>query len=182
MTGRPKISGRATSLAHAFVHAVIPREIDEAEQRRLYAAAGIDPAECVYCGDRATDRDHFRGLVKGGMPSGFYHTPDNLVPSCGPCNQSKGGSEWRSWMRGKAKGSPSTRKVIDLETRIARLEVFESLSSRVAGANAEIRETIGPDLWDAYWDRLKAIRTALTEAEQASDVIRARWEAVARSR
>lgn len=105
MSARPRISGRMTSLAHAFVHAIIPRCVDPQKQRQLFERAGIKPSECVYCGASATDSDHFRGLVKGGRPSGHFHTPDNLVPSCGTCNQSKGAADWRKWMTGNAPGS-----------------------------------------------------------------------------
>jgi len=70
MAARPTITGRSTSLAHAFVHAIIPRDVDPIAQAELFAAAGIKERECVYCGALATDKDHLRGLVKAGRPSG----------------------------------------------------------------------------------------------------------------
>ncbi|MGH8756218.1 MAG: HNH endonuclease [Burkholderiales bacterium] len=86
-----------------------------AESRsELYERFGINPKTCVYCGSQATDVDHFRAIVKAGKPSGYFHTTDNLVPCCGGCNQSKGGSDWKAWMNSAAKGSPATKRVSDL--------------------------------------------------------------------
>ena len=177
MSRRPKITDRSTSLAHAFVHVIIPREDELAQRLNLYRKAGIKPDECAYCGDRASDTDHFRSLVKGGRPSGHFHTADNLVPSCGRCNQSKSGADWRTWMRGPAKHSPASRQIDDLEGRIARLAAFDALSIHTAKSEAELREIVDPDLWDAYWNRLTAICQALAEAERDAGLIRCRWQA-----
>jgi hypothetical protein len=57
--------------------------------------------------------DHLRPLVKNKLPTGYISEIRNLVPSCGPCNQSKGASDWRAWMRGKARGSPTLDVVLD---------------------------------------------------------------------
>lgn len=178
MSTRPRISGRLTSLAHAFVHAIISRYVDPQQQQQLFKRAGIRPGECVYCGAFATDSDHFRGLVKGGRPSGHFHTSDNLVPSCGPCNQSKGAADWRKWMTGSARGSPTQKGTQDVAQRIARLSVFEAESKTVASSTATLREAAGAELWDAYWARLDQIRGELLEAEKDAEVIRSRLDAV----
>lgn len=172
MSARPKISRRMTSLAHAFVHAIIPRHVDSQEQRRLYERAGIKPSECVYCGALATDSDHFRGLVKGGRPSGYFHTPDNLVPSCGLCNQSKGAADWRKWMTGNARRSPTRRGIQDVAQRVERLSVFDAEAKMVTSPADVLREAVGAELWDAYWAKLDQIRGQLLEAEDDAAIIR----------
>ena len=174
---RPRICGRMSSLAHAFVHAIIPRYVDSQEQQRLYERAGIKPTECVYCGSVATDSDHFRGLVKDGRPSGYFHTSDNLVPSCGPCNQSKGATDWRKWMTGSARRSPTRRGIQDVAQRIQRLSAFEAESKMVASPAAVLREAVGTELWDAYWAKLDQIRSQLLEAEEDAATIRLRLDA-----
>ena len=177
MTKRPRITGRRTSLAHAFVHAIIPRHVNPNEQKRLFELADINPGECVYCGTAATDSDHFRALVKAGRPSGHFHTSDNLVPSCGRCNQSKGAAEWRKWMTGNAPGSPTRRGVTDVAHRIERLSVFESEAKKAISSTATLRETAGSELWDAYWEKLEQIGLRLYEAEADAEVIRLRLDA-----
>jgi hypothetical protein len=176
MAARPRISGRITSLAHAFVHAIIPRHVDSQEQKRLLAIAGIEADKCAYCGAPATDQDHFRGLVKAGRPSGHFHTPDNLVPSCGPCNQSKGGSDWRKWIAGPARGSPTTRGIGDVPQRITRLAAFEAESKSIARTIDELRAATGAELWDRYWDKLDQIRKQLLDAEKDAELIRAKLD------
>lgn len=167
LTSRPKITGRTTSLAHAFVHAIIPREVDTLAQTRLYKAVGINERECVYCGALATDKDHLRGLVRAGRPSGYFHTTGNLVPSCGPCNQSKGASDWKQWIRGEAKGSPRRRGIPDVQERVERLEAFEREVGKVdAASNEALRDIVGPELWDRYWQRFDELKALMTLAQQ----------------
>jgi hypothetical protein len=108
-----------SSLAAVFVQAIIPRRVDKAAQAALYERFGIAPKECVYCGGTATDEDHFRAIVSGGRPSGYFHTAENIVPSCGPCNQSKSGSDWRAWMESStAKNSPTRKRIEGTRDRI----------------------------------------------------------------
>lgn len=53
--------------------------------------------ECAYCGrtmrkgERLT-RDHLVPVSQGGLT-----VQSNIVPACGNCNSSKGGSEWHEW-------------------------------------------------------------------------------------
>jgi hypothetical protein len=172
MSRRPTITSRSTSLAHAFVHAIIPRHVDQELQLNLYAAAGIRECECVYCGAGATDKDHLQGLVKNGLPSGHFHTTNNLVPSCGPCNQSKGGTDWKAWMLSKAKGSPSSKGVRDLDERVGRLEIFQRNSGCCEAFEVEtLREKVGAELWDSYWQQLEDIKDMLRKAQTASTEI-----------
>jgi hypothetical protein len=124
-----KITSRASSVTNSFVQAIIPHvppsraEIDEA-----LGILGMtsDNRVCVYCGVPATDWDHLRPMVRNKRPTGYVDEIKNLVPSCGRCNQSKGAAEWRTWMLGKAPGSPRTRDVQDLHLRIERLQQFEA--------------------------------------------------------
>lgn len=45
---------------------------------------------CAYCGDGGQlTMDHVIALAIGGR-----HEPENVVPSCGPCNSSKGTADW----------------------------------------------------------------------------------------
>lgn len=174
---RPRIKQRITSLASAFVQAVIPRHDDERSRRLLYVQAGIKEDECAYCGERASDTDHFRALVKGGRPSGYFHTADNLIPSCGRCNQSKSGAHWRDWIISGAVNSPMTRGIADLDERILRLTAFEALGNNEAMSPAEMRQIVGPQEWDDYWSRLDRIRAELAAADVDALVIYGRLSA-----
>ncbi|TJV71044.1 MAG: HNH endonuclease [Mesorhizobium sp.] len=165
---RPKITGRETSINAAFVQAIIPRNIDDEGLAALYRRAGIEAGKCVYCGEDARDTDHLRPIVKGGKPSGFFHVNANVVPACGHCNQSKSGLDWRSWIRSTtAQGSPTSRRVPDIEERIARLERFEEIAGvRESVPEAELRMAVGEELWDAYWQRRDEIVHLMREAQK----------------
>jgi len=116
-----KITSRTSSITNSFVQAVIPsieptfEEVDEA-----LAVLGMtrDDVHCVYCGGMATDWDHPRPLVRNKRPTACINEIRNLVPSCGPCNQSKSGADWHAWMTGAAPGSPATKRVPDIAERI----------------------------------------------------------------
>jgi len=53
---------------------------------------------CVYCDKpNAETLDHIVAKTKGGDRG-----PNNLLPCCGRCNNSKGDKHWRVWFRGQA--------------------------------------------------------------------------------
>ena len=132
MPGGSTITGRATSIRNVFVAAIVPIiRPNPDEIPEILTILNLDPTDlrCSYCGDRATEWDHFRPLVKNGKPTGYPSSIRNLVPSCGKCNQSKGSTDWRDWMLGVARHSPSVRKILDIELRIARLQDYEAWAS-----------------------------------------------------
>src|SRR6266852_4036221 len=97
------VTGRSSSITNAFVSAVIPTvEPTEAEELEALRILRMDPVDirCAYCGDKASEWDHLRPIISGQEPTGYITEIANLVPSCGKCNQSKGKSYWRSWMKG----------------------------------------------------------------------------------
>lgn len=68
---------------------------------------------CCYCeipltGSNATE-DHLVGVNKSDMG---LHAWGNIVPACGPCNNKKNRTEWRTFLRsssGTDEGIQSTR-------------------------------------------------------------------------
>ena len=139
MPKQKKITSMKSSITNAFVNSIIPAfrptsdeikealkilGIDEIEQASENWEIGSIP--CSYCGDPATEWDHLRPLVSEKESTGYISEIQNLVPSCGKCNQSKGNTEWKTWMRGAANGSPTSRGVKDLEKRIERIRKYSN--------------------------------------------------------
>jgi hypothetical protein len=159
------ITGRASSIRNVFAAAILPVVPPTAEEiRQVLGILETDPMklECAYCGSQATEWDHLRPLVNGGKPTGYTSTIRNLVPSCGKCNQSKGKSDWKTWMRGKARLCPTSRGVKDIEIRISRLERYE------AWANCrplQVQKLINPELWDHYYRLQEEILAKMREAQ-----------------
>lgn len=166
-----KITSRKSSITNSFVQAIIPTIPASKEQRaEALAQLGLTDGNlsCVYCGEKTSDWDHLRPLVKGRMPTGYISDVKNLVPSCGPCNQSKGASDWKEWMEGNAKRSPATKRLSDLAERVARIEAFV-----IWGAVEPIplQELVPPDIWQDYWDHLTAITESMIAAQQKAEVV-----------
>jgi hypothetical protein len=144
------ITGRASSIRNVFVAAivsVIPPSADEIRQVLTILETTPADLECAYCGSRATEWDHLRPLVSNGRPTGYITSIRNLVPSCGKCNQSKGKSDWKSWMMGNAKLSPKSRGIANLETRISRLLRYEKWAQceYLCGSRSESALSCGRD-------------------------------------
>jgi hypothetical protein len=166
------ITSRTSSITNSFVQAVMPTVIpSERELSNALRILQIDPNRktCVYCGAPATDWDHLRPLVKNKRPTGFIDEIRNRVPSCAPCNQSKGGSDWRKWMEGNARGSPKTRGIKDIRERIERLQQFEEWG-RVQ--RLDFRRLVGPEIWDEYWSALEIIISKMFEAQKEAVKVR----------
>jgi hypothetical protein len=159
------ITGRASSIRNVFAAAiltVVPPTADEIRQVLTILETNAAKLECSYCGLLATEWDHLRPLVNNGRPTGYTSTIRNLVPSCGKCNQSKGKSDWKIWMRGNAKLSPKSRRIEDIELRISRLERYE------IWANCEriqVQQLVSPELWDRYYKLQEQILAKMREAQ-----------------
>jgi hypothetical protein len=165
---------RKSTLTNAFVSALIPsfaptvEEIDEALR-----ILGLDPLDlrCAYCGNMWHTWDHLRPLVTNCKPTGYITEIANLVPSCSPCNSSKGSSHWKKWMLGKAKGSPLARGVPDLETRAERLTAFENWREPV---KVDFESVLGSEDWNHYWSLHEAVVKDMHAAQAFANALRER--------
>jgi hypothetical protein len=167
-----KITSRTSSITNSFVQAIIPNAAPtEAELQEILQFFGMtaDNKKCVYCGTYATDWDHLRPLVRAKRPTGFLNEPRNIVPACGPCNQSKSGADWQKWIVSTAKGSPATKKVGDLDLRVQQLQAFEQWGNISA---LKFEEVISPDVWHAYWELHAEIIEKMKAAQLEADKIR----------
>lgn len=135
------------------------REVDE-----VLLILGMKRGACVcaYCGDKKSEWDHFRAVVKDRKPTGYITEIANLVPSCGKCNQSRGNRDWRTWMLGEARHSPTTRQVKDIEERIKRLEAFEAWSKPV---KIDYEALGGAERWMTHKKHLDEVLSLLEKAE-----------------
>lgn len=168
-----KITSRSSSITNSFVQAIIPDvapAIAEIEETLRILGMTAHNKTCVYCGVSATDWDHLRPLVRHKKPTGYLNEPRNIVPSCGPCNQSKSGADWQKWMQGKARGAPLSKGVKDVAERIARLQAFEAWGEVVP---VIFEEMIPATEWQNYWMLLDQIQEKMKLAQIEADKIRA---------
>lgn len=167
-----KITNRTSSITNSFVQAIIPtRSYSQEERAEALAKLGmtIEKLSCIYCGSSTTDWDHLRPLVQNSRPTGYISEIRNLVPSCGPCNQSKGATDWKVWMMGKARGSPTTRGVRDVADRVACIEKFVSWGNV---RPARFEDMVPREMWRDYWDQLSTITNAMRAAQEKATLVR----------
>lgn len=161
----PKLTGRRSTLTGLFYTALTPYvEPTETEVDEALMVLGMKRGACVcaYCGDRKSEWDHFRAVVKDRGPTGFITEIANLVPSCGKCNQSRGNKDWRQWMRGRARHSPTSRGVKDIEERIRLLEAFEAWRKPV---KIDYEALAGEQRWITHKKYLDDVLSLLEKAE-----------------
>ena len=75
-------------------------------------------------------------------------------------------------MTGQAKHSPARRQISDIDDRVARLSSFQAIANLAAEPQAEFRQRVGEQHWDAYWAKLQIISRLLVEADHAATEIR----------
>lgn len=165
---------RKSSITNAFVNAVIPIMTPTAEEiSEALAILDISPSHvrCVYCGDKSTEWDHLRPLVRDRRPTGFISEIANLVPACGKCNQSKGNKPWREWLTSTARLSPTGRGVEGNEARIAALERYEVWRTPT---RIDFSVILGTEDWERYWSLCDAVNEELRQAHEVAVALRNR--------
>jgi hypothetical protein len=168
------MAARKSTLTNAFVSALIPRIEPTAEEiAEALTILALDPFDlrCAYCGNPYHTWDHLRPLVMDRRPTGYITEIANLVPACGPCNSSKGGSHWKTWMFGKAKGSPAFRGIAEVELRGQRLDSYERWRQPV---KVDFAAILGDGDWQHYWSLCDAAITDLQAAQAIADRLKER--------
>jgi hypothetical protein len=165
---------RKSSITNAFVGSIIPVfKPTEEEIAEALDVLGMRPDDvrCTYCGDKSTEWDHLRPLVKDRRPTGYISEIANLVPSCGKCNQSKGNSNWREWMMSAADRSPKARGVADVEERKARLEAYEQWKP---ATKVNFVEILGAAELEEYWSLCDQVNQDMKKAQEVATSLKLR--------
>lgn len=167
-----KITGRSSTITNSFVNSIIPivyPSNEEITEALFLLGMNHESIECSYCGDAYSEWDHLRPLVKDKLPTGYISEIQNLVPSCGKCNQSKGNTDWYSWILGDAPKSPKTRGVPDLEVRVERIKDYMGWREPTL---VDFEEVVGADLWKEHWENCQKIQDLLIESQRVSERIK----------
>jgi len=169
----PKLTGRRSTITGLFFTSLTPYiEPTETEVDEALAILGMRRGACVcaYCGDKKSEWDHFRAVVKDRKPTGYITEIANLVPACGKCNQSRGNKDWRVWMTGRAQHSPTARRIHDVQDRMARLEAYEAWGKPI---KIDYQSLAGNDEWRKHLAHLDEVLSLLEKAEQHASRLRA---------
>jgi hypothetical protein len=171
--GKPsKLTARKSTITGLFFSSLTPyieplaEEVDKALDILGMSRGKVS---CAYCGDSKSEWDHFRPIVRNRKPTGFITELANLVPSCGKCNQSKSGKDWRVWMNSSAKLSPKSRNIADLELKIQRLDDYEKWKTPI---QVDFLAVLGKSAWEMHLSHLDAVINGLVEAERGAKILR----------
>lgn len=162
------VVGRTSSITNSFVNGIIPCIVpSEIEVKECLQILDLNPNDlrCSYCGDKATEWDHFRPLIVDKNPTGYISNIYNLVPACGKCNQSKGNRHWEEWILSNAKLSPKARGIKNIYERIDKLRQFEKWKS-VKSINLE--NLVDEDLWQEHWRNYERIIALMRDSQITS--------------
>ncbi len=170
---RVKVSNCITSIRRAFSSGIIPYvEPTEKEVKKVLDILHIDENNitCAYCGDGATQWDHFKPLINNSEPTGYITEISNLVPCCSICNSSKGKTDWKIWIKGSAPKSPTRRNIVKLEDKIMCLENFEKKINKNC-VQLDFQSVIDKKDWDAYISSRKKLEDTIKEIQPLADKI-----------
>jgi hypothetical protein len=168
------ITFRTSTLTNAFVSAILPfPQPETSEIGEVLRILEMTPNDlrCAYCGNTATEWEHLHPIVKGRRPTGYPSSIKNLVPSCGKCNQSKRGEEWRHWITSDAARSPKSRKIADLDKRILRLEKYEKWANC---RRMPLEKIVGEDAYREYFAKLDQIVSQMKEAQKMANILKSK--------
>lgn len=173
MPSAVKITGRTSTITNSFVSAVIPVFMpSDDEVRQALSVLGMSAEEeerCAYCGDKATEWDHLRAIVRDKRPTGYVSEIANLVPACGKCNQSKGGRDWREWITSDARLSPRSREITNLDARIKRLDDFERWRHPLV---INFETCAGAERWAKHWENHDRLLEMMRRCQSDAEAIR----------
>lgn len=167
-----KITGRSSSITNAFINSIIPviqpQEVDIKEALSILKM-DIEHFQCVYCGDKSTEWDHLRPLVLNQKPTGYISEIQNLIPSCGKCNQSKGNKDWHSWIISDAPKSPKSRNIKDLEQRIENIKAYENWRKPT---KVNFESVVGSERWQKHWENWQNVLQTMQDSQALASEIR----------
>ncbi|MFK9090712.1 HNH endonuclease [Bacillus salipaludis] len=172
MPKQVNITARSSSITNSFVNGIIPYIYPtESEVIKVLEILELnaDNLCCAYCGDKSTEWDHLRPIVKNKKPTGYISDIYNLVPACGKCNQSKGNKLWNEWIVSNAVLSPKTRGVADLEGKMIRLSVYEKWGNVEP---IDFENIIEAEIWEEHWSNCDRLHKDMKKAQELAAVIK----------
>ena len=113
---------------------------------------------CSFCGSSEAPRnDHLVPVIKLGD-----FIPGNVVPACQRCDDSKGGRDFREWMRsGAYPGSLPSRGMAksEIESRIHHIESF------IGDYNPRSEKYLFGDQWERYQELIRRMEVLREETQ-----------------
>lgn len=162
MSPRPQTTAFGFSIVErCIIESLGRRQFGDVERAQASEFFG-EPLQCVYCGSSDVKRwDHLISVRAHGET-----VLGNMVPSCGPCDDSKAQIDFEEWMLGEAPRSRSIRGDLGVGEVHSRLEVLRAYMRQFHYVAIPINERLNPQEYEdfkALIERLKEIRGSAEE-------------------
>jgi HNH endonuclease len=137
------------------------RQFGDAERAQAVEFFG-EPLQCVYCGSSDVTRwDHLIAVRTHGET-----VLGNMVPACGPCDDSKARTAFEEWMLGEAPRPRRNRDVLGVVDIHSRIEVLHAYMRQFHYTAIPINERLNPQEYkdfNALIERLGDLRGSAEE-------------------
>ena len=135
---RTTLSFAFSYIERAILEGTARRQFGDREKKEVIRFFGQEAPTCVYCGSLDVRRwDHLIAVKQGGET-----VLGSMVPACAACDDSKRDLDFRTWMLGRAPGSPTSWGVPDVRERIDRILQY---TSHFGYRNGRVEDRFTPD-------------------------------------
>lgn len=173
MPTKSDLKSRTSTISNAFTIAITPYITPSQEEiDKLLQELEVEEGQCVYCLRKANATDHFRPLVKDGMPNGYISDINNLVPCCSECNSSKGKKDWDEWYTSPKNIDRLLSFGLSLEQIEQRKLVLERFAKRTEQARIDYASLVGEDAWNEFNYRRQELNKRLKTEQEFCDKLR----------
>lgn len=169
------ISSRTSTLCRSMACTLMKRDACSPQAEKEWMTF-FPKKTCAYCGNPATHLDHLYAMIDDRRPTGYGTEPNNLVPCCGKCNQSKGKMHWEDFMRNGNCNHLGTEQNPDPSMAMQeRIDIIKAFQAKMPAQHVNIDAALMAD-----WDKLLAtLDQALVDADTMLERMKKQLYAVA---
>lgn len=177
MPVKSDLKSRTSTISNAFTIAITPYiKPSQKEIEELLSELELKDGQCVYCLRGANASDHFRPLVKDGLPNGYISDINNLVPCCSECNSSKGKKDWDKWYLSE-KNLKRLKSFVLTDVQIeSRFKILEKFAKKTEATRIDYASLVGENDWKEFNRRRIELNKKLKEEQQFCDKLRQKIE------
>ncbi|MEG1566967.1 MAG: HNH endonuclease signature motif containing protein [Anaerovoracaceae bacterium] len=177
MPVKSDLRSRTSTISNAFTISITPYiKPSQKEIEELLVKLDIEDGQCAYCLRTANSTDHFRPLVKDGLPNGYITDIHNLVPCCFDCNSSKGKKDWDDWYLSDKNKTRLLQLGLTEETIQHRYDILEEFALETERERIDYQSILGQEQWEEFIRRKKRLNHLLNEEQRFCDELRIKIE------
>lgn len=173
MPVKSNLKSRTSTISNAFTISITPYIVPTPKEiAQLLCDLDIKDGQCAYCLRPANSTDHFRPLVKNGLPNGYISDINNLVPCCADCNSSKGKKDWDEWYNSEKNLLRLKGYGLSDADITHRFEVLQAFDFKTKADRIDYEKVLGKEKWEDFISNKKALNQRLIDEQKFCDELR----------